>query len=362
MKQILLLTFLLVIFTKSKGETIDINYVVSGTIKNAPDSSLVLMFIDNKVVDSIFLINEKFQFSGKIVEPTKTAISVKNYNGYKSFWLENEKISFDAEIKNLREAVVKGGHIQEDANILFDRMIPLLNKSDSLMHILFQENIEQHYYDSISNVREGFFDSLRQTTINFIREYPNSVVSLDMLNRMKKSYDKELLVELFALTSDESKQTKYGKEIIHFLAINKNPQVGDYYIDVELENLNNEKIKLSDIKAKYILLEFWASWCVPCRKENPNLVKTYSKYKDLGFKIYSISKDSDRESWKQAVEKDSLVWTNVCGLKGDKEDVFSIYNISSIPRNYLINEEGIIIARNLRGDKLEEKLKQLLVE
>ena len=279
--------------------------------------------------------------------------------GYKSFWVENNKMTFTADIKKLREAKITGSITQKDDDVYFNRILPYLNVSDSLAKILREENIEQNYYDSINQVRNESSDKWDQVVHDFIREYPNSIVSLNNLNNMKKSYGKEITTELFSLTNEQSKQSKYGKSITRFLEINKDLQLGDHYVDFEEENIAGKNVKLSDIKGKYVLLEFWSSGCVPCRKENPNLVKTYLKYKDLGFEIFGVSNDSDRNSWIKAIKKDGLIWENVSSLSHGQDDANSIYGISRIPSNYLIDEEGILIARNLRGDSLEEKLEEL---
>ena len=131
-------------------------------------------------------------------------------------------------------------------------------------------------------------------------------------------------------------------------------------IDFFRENSIDSLKKLSELKGKVILLEFWASWCGPCRQENPNLVKTYKNFKPKGFEIFAVSLDENKESWLRAIEKDNLNWEHVSDLKGDRNEASLIYGVNGIPDNFLIAENGEIIGRNLRGDKLNRILKEIL--
>ena len=117
---------------------------------------------------------------------------------------------------------------------------------------------------------------------------------------------------------------------------------------------------MSELNGKVILLEFWASWCGPCRQENPNLVKTYNIFNPKGFEIFAVSLDEDKESWLKAIQEDNLKWKHVSDLKGSRNEASLIYGINGIPDNFLISENGEIIGRNLRGDKLNQKLKEIL--
>ena len=120
-----------------------------------------------------------------------------------------------------------------------------------------------------------------------------------------------------------------------------------------------KSLKLSDLRGKYILIDFWASWCGPCRQENPNVVRMYEQYKDKGFDILSVSLDSARDRWLQAIEADKLSWKHVSDLKGWSNEVAQMYEVSGIPKTFLIDPQGKIIATDLRGPSLEAKLKEL---
>ena len=131
--------------------------------------------------------------------------------------------------------------------------------------------------------------------------------------------------------------------------------------EIALPNSSGKILKLSDLQGKVVLVDFWASWCGPCRAENPNVVKVYEKFKDKGFTIYSVSLDEDAAKWKEAIVKDKLSWTNhVSDLKGWKSSVVANFGIEGIPYTVLLNKEGKIIGKNLRGEKLEETLNELL--
>ncbi|WP_338225393.1 TlpA disulfide reductase family protein [Algoriphagus confluentis] len=139
------------------------------------------------------------------------------------------------------------------------------------------------------------------------------------------------------------------------------PEIGDRFRDIEGMDRTDKPIALSSLEGKFILLDFWASWCGPCRKENPNLVKLYNRYNSQGFEIFSYSIDQNSYAWKNAVLTDSLVWTNVIEKPtGNYYPSEAIYKVKFLPTSYLIGPEGIILAKNLRGIELEEKLREVL--
>lgn len=131
--------------------------------------------------------------------------------------------------------------------------------------------------------------------------------------------------------------------------------------DIRLNDVNGKELALSSLRGKVVLLDFWASWCMPCRQENPNVVKMYEKYKNKGFTVYSVSLDDNKDAWVQAIKADNLSWPNhVSDLKGWQSQGAALYNVTSIPATFLIDAEGNIIAQNLRGYELEQKLQEIL--
>ena len=137
------------------------------------------------------------------------------------------------------------------------------------------------------------------------------------------------------------------------------PKLGAQFVDFEMIDQNGNPKKLSDLKGKIIYLDFWASWCAPCRKENPNLVKTYKKFNPKGFEIVAVSVDQNKEKWLAAIEKDSLNWLHLNDLKGQGNRAALMYGVTGIPDSFLIDKDGIIVARDIRGKELDNKLEEL---
>ena len=305
-------------------------FSLSGTTNNIENGTVLYLDRKEVLIDSVVVENNSFSFRTNLPKsPIQVILRTKNFSNYRFLWLENKPMTFDGSKTDFRNAIVTGSS---------------------------EEDLSQTLSKEIDS-QPG--DELKKY-IAFVNKHPNSIHSAYVLSVYSKTWGKEKTKELFDKFSQENKNSEYGKSISKYIELNKNPKIGEKYVDFEMADTNGKMRKLSEFNGKLVLLEFWASNCGPCRKENPNLVKTYEKYRPKGFEIFAVSQDTKKESWLKAIEKDKLPWLQVSDLKGVDNSASLIYGVYGIPDNFLIDQNGIIIERNLRGEKLNEKLNELL--
>jgi peroxiredoxin len=355
---LILLSSVLVSCDDEKTSTSN-SFKIIGSVGNIPDSSIVILQANNINLDSALVLNEKFELTGKLDEPANAFLFIPSTNDYGFLWVENAEIIFNAESGNFLNAKITGSQTQVENDKLLVKESLIITKRDSLENLLYggKTNLGS---DVIRKELNELQKDLKQEYISVIKNNPASYVSAFILNVYKTTWGKEQVEPLYQAFNEKIKYSSYGQSIKSYLELNVIPKVGDKYADFESTDTNSKTVKLSDIKAKAVLLDFWASWCFPCKEENKNLVKVYSDYKKYGFEIFGVSGDNKKESWLEVIKKDRLIWTNVFDGEGTDSKPFLIYDINGIPDNFLINSEGIIVARNLRGNELRKKLDELL--
>lgn len=191
-------------------------------------------------------------------------------------------------------------------------------------------------------------------------------VSLAVINLLQQNslLDRDKYYELYVSTADKLKKEwpdyAASKEFVAMVDKMKVTAIGQITPEIEMPNPDGQVIKLSSMRGKYVLVDFWAKWCGPCRRENPNVVKAYNKYKTKGFEVFGVSLDRNKEDWLQAIQEDGLTWTHVSDLKYFESKAANDFNISAIPFSILLDPQGKIIAKNLRGAALDKKLEEVL--
>lgn len=328
---LLLVTISISSFSQSQNE----KFEIIGTVSGFPDSSYIKLYDvstdTNVTMDSAQIINGNFTFKGSInnskdYQSVGIVFDSENMN---FFFLQNHVIHFNAEKGNFRDAIITGSPMQDEANQLKE---------------LIQKNQKNE-------------TAIR---IDYITSHPNSLISGWELNGQCRRWGKDTSKLLYDGLSERVQQSEFGKIVHEYLTWAKNIKVGDKYADFTLPDIDGINVSLSDYKGKYVLLEFWGSWCNPCRRENPNLVKTYNEFKDKGFDILGVSIETKRDKWVGAIQQDNIVWKNVSDLKGDNNKAALIYGTYYYPANFLIDPNGIIIAKDLRGEDLRNKLAEIL--
>ena len=200
---------------------------------------------------------------------------------------------------------------------------------------------------------------------NFVLKHPNSYISLVVLGELlgnNSGVGPSTIANLYKNLSEQVKKTDLGKELEIKLISTTQTAIGAVAPDFTQNDPKGKPVNLSDFRGKYVLIDFWASWCGPCRQENPNVVKAYAQFKSKNFEILGVSLDNPnaKTAWLNAIEKDKLTWTQVSDLQGWKNQAARLYGVESIPQNFLIDPNGVIVAKNLRGENLIRTLSDIL--
>lgn len=318
------------------------------------------------VVDSAQIVQQKFYFNGGKTDTQLAFIQFSTAQGSKlnqPFILENGSIQ-----ANITSQTVEVSGTKNNANLKeFSEKTATLTKEIQEFQKNNQEAFQKASQANDQKTIEELMTRLKdlqsiyiQQNLDYVNKNKDSYVSLLILTQLKQSIDEEQFVTSFQSLSDVVKLSNLGKEVSAQLQKTSALQIGKKAPNFKAKNPEGKEISLYENLGKVTLVDFWASWCGPCRQENPNVVKLYHTYKGKGLQIIGVSLDKDEQNWKKAIEKDQLTWLHLSNLKFWNDPIAELYQVSSIPQTYLLDENGIIIAKNLRGAALEQKVAQLL--
>lgn len=365
----LMLFIILMIMTvfSLKGFAQQQRFTLNGNIANLPDGEVYLGFgtFGKMKADTVVTKDGKFSMTDTITEPCFAMLFNHDYSLKVDLYLDKGMITVKGDLNAIYDVDVKGSPVvneyaaynhaqlqsRKPVQAVYEKWMAAYKAGDSVA--------AQNYKTAFESARNTQNDLSRKLQMDFIKSHPGSIAAAWELLHYVNDNTLEESKALFAGFSQAVQHSQQGLELGDRIATLSRVQVGKNAPGFAQADTAGLSVKLADYKGKYVLLEFWASWCAPCRAESPNVLKAYDRFHDKGFTVLSVSLDNDKAKWLQAIKKDGLLWQQVSDLKGWKNDVAALYGIHAVPANFLIDPKGKIIAQNLRGEALQEKLDQL---
>ncbi|TJY68766.1 redoxin domain-containing protein [Sphingobacterium alkalisoli] len=353
------------------------DYTIKGKIGAFSSPAKVYMqYADQgqRLLDSAIITNGEFKFNGTVQEPTQ-AYLILSLEGLPLRELQNPDVNsiylskgvINITGAELKTATISGNALNEEMTVYKSKMKPveegLKSLNDEYAASSAEKKEDEAYIADLQARAADFFKLQATLTEQFINENPNSYISLNLVDETLSPANITTFEAAFQNLSANLRNSTKGKSIAEKIEGMRKLAVGATAPDFTLPDTSGNDLSLSSLRGKYVLVDFWASWCGPCRHENPFVVAAYNKYKDKGFTILGVSLDNPgkKDAWMKAIEDDQLAqWTHVSDLQGWQSDVVKLYSIRGIPQNYLLDQDGKIVASNLRGAALDEKLAELL--
>ena len=335
-------------------------YKVTGTVEGMPDGKAIIATVNGSSLDTLAkadVKNGSFEFTGNVSEPTGAYIMVIGQRGAIPFMLENANITVNAGQAGL---TVTGSEGQK----IYDQFMAINTTTQQEAMKLQQEyqaaNGDQAKMQAVQEAYAKLMTDAQAKETELIKANPDSYVSTFVIVSSMGQMEYEQLKGRYNLLGEKAKASAQGKAIAAQIAKLESTAIGQIAPNFTITTPEGESISLYDIKGKVKLIDFWASWCGPCRGENPHVVEIYKEYHPKGLEIFGVSLDNNKEAWVKAIADDGLVWKHGSDLKGWQSAPAQLYSVSGIPHTVLLDENNKIIAKNLRGDELKQKIAELL--
>ena len=360
MKKHILFLFVLVLALSACNK--NSGFKVNVSLSNGDEKTVYLQkYVDNApvIIDSAVIANETAVLTASQDNPQILyALKIKGVRGSMPFFADNKDVTIVGDVNNPQAVEIMASESQAELDAYNDQ----INQFDlqirdlyTTMQQAFSDN-DSILLDSLNRVGTALMEQQDGFRDDYIKAHPESFVTHYILDGVKQDYPVDQLKELMAGFTTES---IYREHLNDYIAKQERLEIGQPFIDFTLQTKDGENVTLSEIigQNKLTLVDFWASWCGPCRHENPVVKAAYEQFHELGFDVVGVSVDQDEAAWLKAVEEDGLPWTQVRDSENKASEDYMIYYI---PSNFLFDQNGTMIAKGLRGEDLEAKLTEIL--
>jgi len=369
-----IIVFLLITATLISCSKVGENeFIVNGKIAGVPDGKIVTLerFDDTRgamTVDTVKLKDGKFSFKGKILEPEMHSIRVETVPSSSFIIIENNEIDIEINKDSILKNKVTGSYNNEQLCVFNKKSLDNEKKKKDF-NTKYQAKFlaAQQNKDTASMKKIGLaYESLEKEFSTGVEEYissnPKSLISSLLIKSLFNKFDLDVkkIERLYNGLDKSIQKNKVGVSILKKLNELKTVGVGKKAPNFSAKNPDGKVVSLNESLGKITIIDFWASWCGPCRKENPNMVKLYSEFHDKGLNIISVSLDKEAAKWEEAIATDKLSWTHISNLQEFKDPIAIQYGVNQIPTTFVLNQFGIVMAKDLTGDALRTKINELL--
>lgn len=339
-------------------------YTINGTVEGEQTGTVYLLKLaDRDTLAKAAVTDGKFSMEGTVEGTVGAALTVEGKRGFTQIFLENA--AFTASLNPadpMKNSVEGGGASQSLANQFNAIEKDAINVQSELRNRYVEANQAQDTAEirSIMERLSRLGSEVMSKTDSLIKANPDSYVSAYVLSTQMGGMELEQLSEKYNALGENAKASEPGKRIAARIEKEEAVAIGKVAPDFTLNTPEDEPLSMHSIKGKVKLIDFWASWCGPCRGENPNVVKVYEEFHPKGLEILSVSLDDNKEAWLKAIKDDNLTWNHVSDLKGWDCEAARLYGVNAIPHLIVLDENNVIVAKNLRGNALREKVAELL--
>ncbi|HEY1018878.1 MAG TPA: TlpA disulfide reductase family protein [Sediminibacterium sp.] len=337
-------------------------FVIKGNLSGLKDSTEITLKggDEGKIIAKGIAKKGSFTLKGKLTEPDIFQLSFAGYQQFVDLFISNDAITISGDLNQPGSIQVKGSPTETEYEAFKATFNPFFQEMRTKVQEINGEK-EPAKRDSMIQAYTALRNNVMNAAMKFVKEKPASPVSTLTLFAVMPLFESPIELEkVYTQLQPSARKGALSREIEKKISDAKIGMIGSQALDFTQKDVDGKPVSLASFRGKYVLVDFWASWCKPCRMENPNVVEAYQNYKDKNFTVLGVSLDQSKNNWLQAIQADKLSWTHVSDLQYWNNAVAQLYRIQSIPANLLVDPNGKIIARDIRGEELQRKLKELL--